>query len=86
MMTDSTHSAAVRSSHVPLSYYQCTLLLKSWNRICARKTGGNNIGSTIFYRIFQLEPAVKVQFGFDGIPTPQLKYNAKFQMHMEAFK
>ena len=82
--TDSTPDAS-RLRHIPLSRHQYTLLLQSWNRMCARKNG-NNIGAIIFYRIFQLEPDVKRQFGFDGIPTPQLKHNAKFQTHMEAIK
>ena len=82
-MADSTH-ALVQAPHIP-SHRQCTLLLQSWNRVYARKAD-DNIGAIIFYRIFQLEPDVKRQFGFDGIPTPQLKHNAKFQTHMEAIK
>jgi hypothetical protein len=74
-----------KTSTIPLSHYQCTLLLKSWSRICQRKIG-ESVGAKIFYKIFELSPDVKTQFGFDGIPTPQLKYNAKFQTHMDAFK
>uniref|UniRef100_A0A0N4ZJB3 GLOBIN domain-containing protein n=1 Tax=Parastrongyloides trichosuri TaxID=131310 RepID=A0A0N4ZJB3_PARTI len=62
---------------------QRTLLVRSWNK--SQKTGLDNIGATIFFKIYANDSTVGRMFGLQGVPLSELKYKKFFQSHAMTF-
>uniref|UniRef100_A0A913HPE1 GLOBIN domain-containing protein n=1 Tax=Strongyloides stercoralis TaxID=6248 RepID=A0A913HPE1_STRER len=66
-----------------LTSHQRALLIRSWNK--SQKTGLDNIGAMIFFKIYVNDQSVGKMFGLQGIPLSELKYKKIFQNHAMTF-
>uniref|UniRef100_A0A0N5B833 GLOBIN domain-containing protein n=1 Tax=Strongyloides papillosus TaxID=174720 RepID=A0A0N5B833_STREA len=79
----SNNSSKKNSTKEFLTQRQRTLLVRSWNK--SQKTGLDNIGAMIFFKIYVNDPSVGKMFGLQGVPLAELKYKKFFQSHAMTF-